>query len=48
MSDFSEKALRKAAGLDKGSRATAIGSERATDPGTFEHVAGRPGEEIRR
>ena len=48
MSDFSEQALRKATGLDGGSRAIAIGSERAPDPETFEHVVGRPREEIRR
>ena len=48
MSDFSEQTLRKVTGLDEGSRAIAVGSERATDPETFEHVAGRPREEIRR
>ena len=48
MSDSSEQALRKATGLDEGSRAITIGSERATDPETFEHVVGRPREEIRR
>ncbi|MDE0335573.1 MAG: hypothetical protein OXI64_11485 [Defluviicoccus sp.] len=47
MNDFSEKALRRAMGLDEGSRAIAIGSERATDAETCEHVAGRPKEEVR-
>ena len=47
MSDFSEKALRKVTGLDEGSRAIAIGSERAADPETFERVVGRPWEEVR-
>ena len=42
MSNFGEKALRKATGLDEGSRAIAVGSEQATDPETFERVAGRP------
>ena len=48
MNDFSEKALRRAMGLDEGSRAIAIGSEQATDPETFEHVAGWHKEETRR
>ena len=47
MSAIGEKAPRKAAGLDEGSRTIAGGSERATDTETFEHMAGRPGEEVR-
>ena len=46
MNDFSDKVLRKAMGLDEGSRAIATGSERATDPETFERVVGRPWEEV--
>ena len=41
------RGLRKATGLDEGSRAIAIGSERAIDPETFERAAGRPWEEVR-